>query len=129
MFDQFLRGSGFHFEDEEEISATADKTEISGIADDEFDITAVHSPDWDEVRITLTPKNTADNKEIERLNVEVKRLQDLADYRLKLLMQMPENKPWVGLTDDDFFVLKANNDYPFHFAKAIEAKLKEKNNG
>jgi hypothetical protein len=41
----------------------------------------------------------------------------------------PTKREWVGLTDDDFFVLKANNDYPFHFAKAIEAKLKERNNG
>jgi len=34
MFKLFLRGSGFHIQDEEEISATADKTEISGIADE-----------------------------------------------------------------------------------------------
>jgi hypothetical protein len=34
MFNQFLRGSGFHFEDEEEqISVTTDNDEISATAD------------------------------------------------------------------------------------------------
>ena len=33
MFDQFLRGSGFYIEDEDELSATADKPEISVTAD------------------------------------------------------------------------------------------------
>jgi hypothetical protein len=89
---------------EEPISATTDKAEISA---------------------------TADNKEIERLKVEVKRLQDLAEYRLKLLMQMPENKPWVNLTDEEIDYLEDAIDPAMYrvFARRIEAKLKEKNNG
>lgn len=34
------------------------------------------------------------HEEIERLKAEIKRANELAEYRLKLLMQMPENKPW-----------------------------------
>jgi hypothetical protein len=116
MFEQFMRGSGFHFiEDEDmyteqensdtseecvhesDISATADKTEISGITDDDFDITAVHSPDGNEVRITLTPKNTAD-------------------------------KPWVGLSDEEAAIY-SNMFNGIRLIKSIEALLKERNNG
>ncbi len=84
------------------ISATTDKAEISA---------------------------TADNKEIERLKVEVKRLQDLAEYRLKLLMQMPENKPWVNLTDEEIDYLEDAIDPAMYrvFARRIEAKLRERN--
>ena len=77
------------------------------------------------------------NEEIERLKAEVKRLQELAEYRLKLLMQMPENKPWVGLTDEEIekiVDLNTTDDAGYDIfcdgqdvAKAIEAKLKEKN--
>jgi hypothetical protein len=92
MFKLFLRGSGFHIPDEDmytkqdssdtseecvlvnDISATADKTEISA---------------------------TEDKEEIEMLKWEVKRAYELADYRLQLLTKMPENKPWVGLTDEE----------------------------
>ena len=41
-------------------------------------------------------------------------------------------RPWIGLTDDDE-ILAISNTMPyanrFEFARAIEAKLKEKNNG
>ena len=44
---------------------------------------------------------------------------DIQDYK----------KPWVGLTEDEVFAI--SNTMPvsdrFEFAKAIEAKLKEKN--
>jgi hypothetical protein len=55
------------------------------------------------------------------------RLQELADYRLKLLTKMPSE--WVGLTDEDIAELRRNgahsvSDTDFRF---IEAKLKEKN--
>jgi hypothetical protein len=86
---------------EEPISATTDKAEISA---------------------------TADNKEIERLKVEVKRLQDLAEYRLKLLMQMPENKPWVNLTNEELVELRETYQaHIFQLMFAVEAKLREKN--
>ena len=41
-------------------------------------------------------------------------------------------KPWVGLTDDaEIFAISNTMPYAdrFEFARAIEAKLKEKNNG
>lgn len=45
----------------------------------------------------------------------------------------PPKRPWVGLTDDELDnFLKASWDRgvtPEHFIQAIEAKLKEKNNG
>jgi hypothetical protein len=38
-------------------------------------------------------------------------------------------RPWVGLTEDEVFALSNTMPYAdrFEFAKAIEAKLKEKN--
>jgi len=40
-------------------------------------------------------------------------------------------RPWVGLTEDEVFELSNTMPYAdrFEFAQAIEAKLKEKNNG
>lgn len=65
---------------------------------------------------------------------EIRRLKELAEYRLKLLMQMPENKPWVGLTGADIkkvFEMDWNNpncpEWVVEFSKRIEAKLKERN--
>jgi hypothetical protein len=44
----------------------------------------------------------------------------------------PPQRPWVGLTDDaEIFAISNTMPYAdrFEFARAIEAKLKEKNNG
>jgi hypothetical protein len=63
----------------------------------------------------------------EELEAEIKRLQELADYRLKLLTKMPSQ--WQGLTDEDrkdFYQGKyviSDDD----LMDAVEAKLKEKN--
>ena len=40
-------------------------------------------------------------------------------------------RPWRGLTEDEVFALSNTMPYAdrFEFARAIEAKLKEKNNG
>jgi len=71
--------------------------------------------------------------EIERLKAEIKRANQLAEYRLKLLMQMPEHKPWVKLTDDeistsvDVCEQDVKGEFLVEFARAIEAKLKERN--
>jgi hypothetical protein len=45
-------------------------------------------------------------------------------------MQMPENKPWVNLTDEEIDYLEDAIDPAMYrvFARRIEAKLKEKNN-
>ena len=83
--------------------------------------------------------DTSIHEEIERLKAEIKRSNELAEYRLQLLMQMPENKPWVGLTEEE---IKDMYNKAIHeittvsqfvmfktFARAIETKLREKNNG
>ena len=47
----------------------------------------------------------------------------------------PPNKPWVGLTDDEIIVIRSDAirnmciDFQNTLCRAIEAKLKEKNNG
>jgi transcription antitermination factor NusA-like protein len=76
------------------------------------------------------------HEEIERLKAEIKRSNELAEYRLQLLMQMPENKPWVELTDeevdeilDDVIGFNSCFGPETAFARAIEAKVKEKNHG
>jgi hypothetical protein len=67
---------------------------------------------------------------------DVKHWKDLAEYRLQLLMKMPENKSWQGLTDegiDDAWRIlailsdKGLQELRREYARAIEAKLKEKN--
>jgi hypothetical protein len=48
------------------------------------------------------------------------------------LYTLPPQRPWVGLTDDaEIFAISNTMPYAdrFEFARAIEAKLKEKNNG
>jgi hypothetical protein len=69
---------------------------------------------------------------------ELNRWKELAEYRLKLLTKMPDEKPWVGLTDEEIDeamdVSPPNLGGEFYYddvqkiARAIEAKLKEKNN-
>jgi len=60
---------------------------------------------------------------------EITRLRELAEYRLKLLTKMPDEKPWVGLTDEEITELFCNYDGSqfLMLIRAIEAKLKEKN--
>jgi hypothetical protein len=61
----------------------------------------------------------------EELEAEIKRLQELADYRLRLLTKMPSQ--WVGLTDEERYLNDARSEEEIEYAKAVEAKLKEKN--
>jgi len=55
---------------------------------------------------------------------ETKHWKDLAEYRLQLLMKMPEQRAWVGLTDEE---IVACGWCDLRFARAIEAKLRERN--
>jgi hypothetical protein len=85
--------------------------------------------------MSTKPKSidTSIHEEIERLKAEIKRLNELADYRLRLLMQMPENKSWGGLDVDDIDAIQVKvlsgglGIELTNFARAIEAKLQEKN--
>jgi hypothetical protein len=83
--------------------------------------------DTSEERVHETDKSV--HEEIERLKAEIKRLQDLAEYRLKLLMQMPENKPWVGLTDEEIKGILDCGRGGLVDIKKAEQILKERNNG
>ena len=61
---------------------------------------------------------------------EVEHWKELAAYRLALLTKMPEDNPWIGLTDDEIrSAFHPLHDTGLQFARAIEAKLKEKNSG
>jgi hypothetical protein len=53
------------------------------------------------------------------------RLQELADYRLNLLTKMPSE--WVGLTEEERYLNDARSEEEIEYARAIEAKLREKN--
>ena len=82
-------------------------------------------------------------KDIKRLNpveLEAMVLQEIKDIAKHLrALNKKEKKEWVGLTDEDFRKLADKHlfyqpeDYEvsgvFALARAIEAKLKEKNNG
>ena len=43
------------------------------------------------------------------------------------LYTTPPRRTWVGLTDDEIALINADYPHPQGFARAIEAKLKEKN--
>jgi len=60
----------------------------------------------------------------QELEAKLKRANELAEYRLKLLMQMPEQKLWVGLDDNDFKYQPPQTVLSMKFAEAI---LKDKN--
>ena len=117
-----------------DISATSDKSGISDKADEQAERKPVKSFSGG---VPWYATDAPINEEIEMLKAEIKRLQDLAEYRLKLLMQMPENKPWVGLTDEEIekiVGLNTSDDEGYDIfcdgqgvAKAVEAKLKERN--
>lgn len=108
--------------------------------------------DTSEKRVQAIDKSIHD--EIERLKAEIKRANELAEYRLKLLMQMPENKPepwdttdmahrpngltiddddiqeykrpWVGLSDEEVAIY-SNVFNGIRLVREIEAVLKERN--
>ena len=54
-----------------------------------------------------------------------------ADGNEELVSSPPAQRPWVGLTDDEKRQLFEREDYQgwLDYINAIEAKLKEKNNG
>jgi hypothetical protein len=59
---------------------------------------------------------------------ETKHFEDLAEYRLKLLLKMPEQKEWVGLTDEDIDDVTGGVGFGYiDVSRAIEAKLRGKN--
>ena len=45
------------------------------------------------------------------------------------LYTAPPKKEWVGLTDDERYLNDGRSEEEIEYAKSIEAKLKEKNNG
>jgi len=47
--------------------------------------------------------------------------------KVKPLYTHPTRGTWVGLTDDEIALINADYPHPQGFARAIEAKLKEKN--
>ena len=49
--------------------------------------------------------------------------------RLQARYTAPLKKEWVGLTDDERVAILWDTDTNIDYAKAIEAKLKEKNSG
>jgi len=57
---------------------------------------------------------------------EIKRLKELAEYRLLLLMKMPKQKPWVGLSNDEVAIY-SNQFNGIRLVREIEAVLKERN--
>lgn len=46
---------------------------------------------------------------------------------VKPLYTTPPQRTWVGLTDEEIALINADYPHPQGFAKAIQAKLKEKN--
>jgi len=67
----------------------------------------------------------------QELEAKLKRANELAKYRLKLLVQIPENKPWVSLTNDEIAQVVGSPIDEVYLSdfRNVEAKLKERNNG
>jgi hypothetical protein len=64
----------------------------------------------------------------DRMRENFERISDkvLAE-RIVPLYTHPPQRTWVGLTDDEIALINADYPHPQGFARAIEAKLKEKN--
>jgi wyosine [tRNA(Phe)-imidazoG37] synthetase (radical SAM superfamily) len=106
MFNQFMRGSGFYIPEDDVYT----KEESNDVSEE-----CVH-------------------KYAKELEEEIHRLETSEAYRLGLLAQMPKDKPWVGMSDEEINdfdkKLRDNGDYcSLHFAWGISAKLKERNGG
>ena len=54
-------------------------------------------------------------------------LDDLIDFVCSEYTSPPASKPWVGLTDEEANEIVGAFDYCYDVARAIEAKLREKN--
>jgi hypothetical protein len=66
-----------------------------------------------------------EDEEFERIEQEIKRRQAAEDDDTQ---EYAAQRQWVGLTDEERRLLfNPLHDAPFEFARAIEAKLKEKN--
>ena len=50
------------------------------------------------------------------------------DYRLDEGVEVTLVREWVGLTDEERYLNDGRSEEEIEYAKAIEAKLKEKNN-
>jgi hypothetical protein len=61
--------------------------------------------------------------------VTAERVRDLVNFASLVASAEREVRPWVGLTEEEVFAVSNTMPYGdrFDFAKAIEAKLKEKN--
>ena len=73
----------------------------------------------------------------QRLNIELKpqtfvEIPTVTDWEMPLYMKPPQ-RTWVGLTDEEITTTSKETHFEpkpvAAFARAIEAKLKEKNNG
>lgn len=64
----------------------------------------------------------------EPMHPEIKKMYE--DYFDKCFRESSaQQRPWVGLTEDEIWTLHDSDSYPspVEFARAIEAKLREKN--
>ena len=64
---------------------------------------------------------------LETLMIERGSIYEKAIAALKERLAQPAQRTWVGLTDDEIALINADYPHPQGFARAIEAKLKEKN--
>jgi len=103
----------------------------------------VHAIDMSQERVDKTAKREHDlvyrlrkRAEIRRQIPDRKSVQEGQPDRIADLLEeaaeafeSAKERGWVGLTDDEIWAEGADNEIDVYFAKAIEAKLKEKNNG
>jgi hypothetical protein len=114
MFNQFLRGSGFHFEDEDENCVQISDT------DNELDLPI--TPDD-----LLRQSEREGWRQVGELQKELQQMENSTEYRLGLLMQAPDYKPkWVGLTGQEIATYSTMFN-GVRLIKAIEALLRERN--
>jgi hypothetical protein len=137
MFKQFLKGSGFHFEDEEEEPQRPVKSYSNGVAWYATPTSCSLHPDaphgYDRDRSVNEHRNVCKceswNPPMPEKDIQIS---DTAD---KAEISSTADKPWVGLTEKEIkkiFEMDWNNpscpEWVIEFSKKIEAKLKEKNN-
>lgn len=67
--------------------------------------------------------------EAEMLLAQCKEWKKVCDQHLRHIKKLKKQREWVGLTDNEIALTHADYPHPQSYARAIEAKLKEKNHG
>ena len=90
------------------------------------------NPDWDQMAVLLEENKRLHN-ELERMKLAMETKLCVRGYEIQIAdleEALKAKREWVGLTEEEILQplnIKTGDEHFFQFARAIEAKLREKN--